>query len=94
MKFGHGAINCPVVCLVVRKLPNFEQVWTQILLQTEGSHKKVVCSDRESSHFMCETTSVVSFGLVFISGVTIEQLSDSHAKLWIFSRVRETCLTH
>jgi hypothetical protein len=94
MKFGHGAINCPIVFVVVKQLPNFGQVLAQSLLQTEGSHKKVVCSDRESSHFMCETTSVVSFGLVFISGVTIEQLSDSHAKLWILSRVRETCLTH
>ena len=71
------------VFVVVKKLLNFEQVLAQSLLQTEGSHMKVVCSDRESSHFMCETTFVVSFGLVFISGVTIEQ-HDSHGKLWIF----------
>ena len=94
MKFGHGAINCPVVCVPVKKLPNFGQVLAQSLLQTEGSHKKVVCSDRESLHFMCETTTIVSFGLHLFLESPTEQLSDSHSKLWIFSRVRETCLTH
>ena len=93
MKFGHGVINCLVVCVVVKKLPNFGQVLAQILLQTRDSHKKVVCSDRESSPFMCETTSAVSSRLEFISRVTIEQ-HDSHAKLWIFSRVRVAYLIH
>ena len=74
MKFG-GAINCPVVCVVVQKLPNFGQVLAQSLLQIKPKviTKKVVCADRESSHFMCETTSVVFSHLEFISGVTIEQ---------------------
>ena len=84
MKFGHGVINGHVVCVEVKKLSSFGQVLAQSLLQTGDSHTKVVCSDRERSPFMCETTSVVSSRLEFISRVTIEQ-HDSQGKLWIFS---------